>query len=66
MISKQVIAQLRLTAAQLEVKVADLDVKYPGEAPLTGSRRHRNRARLQDQATGYRRLIELAEKDNEQ
>jgi hypothetical protein len=63
-ISATVIAQLRVRAAQLELKAAELDVTYPGEGVAATSRRYRNRVRLKEQAEGYQRLVELAEKEN--
>ncbi|MEU6674819.1 hypothetical protein [Streptomyces sp. NPDC046925] len=56
-----VIAELRMRAAELDVKAARLNIGYPGESAGTASRRYRDRQRLECLARDYRALIELAE-----
>lgn len=58
-----VVAELKIRAAQLDLKCLEMDVSYPGEGMGAVSRRHRSRRRTQEVADGYRRLVELAEAD---
>lgn len=60
-----VIAELKIRAAQLDLKRLELEATYPGEPMSTGSRRIRSRRRAEEVADSYRRLIELAEADGE-
>lgn len=60
-----VIAELRIRAAQMDLKCLELDATYPGEGMSTASRRHRSRRRAQEIADSYRRLAELAEADGD-
>jgi hypothetical protein len=61
----QVIAELRVRAAQLDLSAAKLDVNHPGEPQATKGRRYREVKRTQTLSAEYRRLIELAEADGE-
>lgn len=58
-----VIAELKIRAAQMDLKCLELDATYPGETMGVASRRHRSRRRAQEIADSYRRLAELAEAD---
>lgn len=58
-----VIAELKIRAAQQDLKCLELEVTYPGESMGASSRRHRSRRRSQEIADSYRRLVELAEAD---
>ncbi|MCX4912857.1 hypothetical protein [Streptomyces sp. NBC_00687] len=58
-----VIAELKIRAAQMDLRCLEMDATYPGEPMGTASRRHRSRRRAQEVADSYRRLVELAEAD---
>lgn len=58
-----VIAELKIRAAQLDLKCLEMDVSYPGEGMGTVSRRHRSRRRTQEVADSYRQLIDRAGND---
>jgi hypothetical protein len=58
-----VIAELKIRAAQLDLKGLELEMTYPGEGMGTASRRHRSRNRTKEIADSFRRLVELAEAD---
>ncbi|MFJ4828446.1 hypothetical protein ACIP79_00670 [Streptomyces sp. NPDC088747] len=60
-----VIAELKIRAAQMDLKCLELNITYPGEAVGIASRRHRSRKRAMEIADSYRRLAELAESDGE-
>lgn len=58
-----VVAELKIRAAQQDLKVVELDMTYPGEGMSTASRRHRGRRRAQEIADSYRQLIDRAGDD---
>ncbi|SOE25664.1 hypothetical protein [Streptomyces sp. OK228] len=58
-----VIAELKIRAAQLDLKSISLDVRYPGESAASASRRYREKGRVDELAASFRRLVELAEAD---
>lgn len=60
-----VIAELKIRAAQMDLRCLEMDATYPGEPMGTASRRHRSRNRAKDIADSYRRLVELAEADGD-
>lgn len=58
-----VIAELKIRAAQQDLKVVELDATYPGESMGIASRRHRSRRRAEEIAASYRQLIDRAGDD---
>src|SRR5690348_8529267 len=58
-----VIAELKIRAAQLDLKGLELEMTYPGEGMGTASRRHRSRNRTKEIADSFRELVALAESD---